>query len=97
MKANKVTIPIKIALKQNKIKKCTFDNPNVFKDNISLLFFNLTKTQTEDKNKIVEIQGKEIVSMKRSLGALRSQVSYLMMKEMNDFLYNREDSASSTK
>ena len=52
MKANKVTIPIKIALKQNKIKKFIFDNPNVFKDKISLLFFNLIKTHIEDKNKI---------------------------------------------
>tara|TARA_B100001123_G_scaffold332125_1_gene374651 strand:+ start:172 stop:411 length:240 start_codon:yes stop_codon:yes gene_type:complete len=52
VKANKVTIPIKIALKQNKIKKFIFDNPNVFKDKISLLFFNLIKAHIEDKNKM---------------------------------------------
>ena len=43
---------VKNALKQNKIKKLTFDNPNVFKDKISLLFFNLIKVHIEDKNKI---------------------------------------------
>ena len=60
-------------------------------------YISMLEKKTEDKNKIVEIQGKEIASMKRSLEALQSQVSYLMMKEINDFLYNREDSASLTK
>ena len=44
-------------------------------------------------DKKIESQNEKIKSTKQSLEVLESQVGYLMIKRINEFLYNREDSA----
>tara|TARA_B100000214_G_C23706764_1_gene507836 strand:+ start:402 stop:653 length:252 start_codon:yes stop_codon:yes gene_type:complete len=50
LKAVRITIPTMNAVQLNKKTNFTFEKPNVFKDKISLLFFNLIRTHIDDKN-----------------------------------------------